>query len=51
VANGVVYVGSNDHHVYAFDLAGGLAAVTRPRRHSLHPDYQLRQLARRSSTT
>ena len=44
MANGVVYVGSEDDNVYAFDPAGGLAAPTRPSRGSLHPDYSLREL-------
>jgi len=42
VANGVVYVGSADDNLYAFDLTGGLVAPTRPSQHSLHPDYSLR---------
>jgi len=41
VANGVVYVGSNDHDPYAFDLTGGLAEPTCPSRSSLYPDYNL----------
>jgi hypothetical protein len=43
VANGVVYIGSDDNKLYAFDLAGGLATPSRPDRSSLHPDYRLRQ--------
>ena len=43
VANGVVHVGSGYHNLYAFDLAGGLAAPARPSRSSLHPNYNLRQ--------
>jgi outer membrane protein assembly factor BamB len=43
VANGVVYVGSDDDNLYAFDLTGGLAALARPARSSLYPDYSLRQ--------
>jgi outer membrane protein assembly factor BamB len=41
VANGVVYTGSDDGNVYAFDLAGGLARPTRPNPASLHPNYRL----------
>jgi outer membrane protein assembly factor BamB len=43
VANGVVYIGSGDHKVYAFGLPGGLAALARPNRNSLYPDYNLPQ--------
>jgi outer membrane protein assembly factor BamB len=42
VANGVVYVGSADGNVYAFDLAGGTAAIKRPAPAQLHPNYTLR---------
>ncbi len=41
VANGVVYAGSNDGNVYAFDLAGRAAAVKRPALAHLHPNYTL----------
>jgi outer membrane protein assembly factor BamB len=41
VANGVVYIGSYDHNLYAFDLAGGLATPSRPSQSSLHPNYKL----------
>jgi eukaryotic-like serine/threonine-protein kinase len=37
VADGVVYVGSFDHNVYAFGLAGGNAAVKRPAWQSFTP--------------
>jgi hypothetical protein len=37
----VVYAGSLDGNVYAFDLTGGLAAPVRPSPRSLHPDYRL----------
>jgi hypothetical protein len=40
VAGGVVYAGSNDGNVYAFDLSGGLAAPARPATASLHPGYR-----------
>jgi outer membrane protein assembly factor BamB len=43
VANRLVYVGSDDGNMYAFDLAGGLAAPNRPSSSSLHPNYKLRQ--------
>jgi outer membrane protein assembly factor BamB len=43
VVNGVVYAGSDDGNLYAFDLTGGLATPNRPRRSSLHPDYSLRE--------
>ena len=41
VANGVVYASSDDGNLYAFDLAGGLAAPARPSRSSLRPNYSL----------
>ncbi len=41
VANGVIYTGSVDGHVYAFGLARGLTTRSRPNRNSLHPDYNL----------
>ncbi len=41
VANGVVYAGSGDGNLYAFDLAGGLAAPVRPNPSSLRPNYSL----------
>jgi hypothetical protein len=37
VASGVVCVGSLDDNLYAFDLAGGVAAPARPSQSSLHP--------------
>jgi len=42
VANGVVYVGSYDNDLYAFDLAGGSSAVTRPNPASLKPNRHLK---------
>jgi outer membrane protein assembly factor BamB len=48
VANGVVYVGSMDYNVYAFDLAGGQqikkprASAQRPDPATLHPDFDLK---------
>jgi hypothetical protein len=39
VANGVVYVGSEDHRLYAYDLSGdtGVTAVPRPPLSDLAP--------------
>jgi hypothetical protein len=37
----VVYAGSGDGNLYAFDLAGGLAAPVRPNPSSLRPNYSL----------
>jgi eukaryotic-like serine/threonine-protein kinase len=42
VANGVVYIGSGDRNVYAFDLAGGTADAHRPIAEELTPNYALR---------
>ncbi len=47
VANGVVYVGSGDGKVYAFDQTGGALARTPPELQrlnpaTLQPDYSLR---------
>jgi outer membrane protein assembly factor BamB len=45
VANGVVYVGSNDGNIYAFDQTGGALARTAPRRPDpkmLRPNFNLR---------
>ncbi len=39
--NGMVYVGGEDHNIYAFGLAGGQATVKRPALDRLHPDYAL----------
>ncbi len=41
VANGAVYIGSFDFKLYAFDPAGGTAAVQRPAAWQLHPNYSL----------
>ena len=49
VANGVVYVGSYDGNVYAFDLSGGTAAPARPAPASLHPDHRLTPAASKAS--
>jgi outer membrane protein assembly factor BamB len=38
----VVYTGSDDGNLYAFDLADGTAAVKRPAPARLHPNYALR---------
>jgi hypothetical protein len=43
VANGVVYIGSDNHYVHSIGLAGGLATPSRCTRNSLHPDYRLPQ--------
>ena len=40
--NGVVYDGSENHHMYAFDLAGGQAGVIPQALARLHPDDALR---------
>jgi outer membrane protein assembly factor BamB len=41
VANGVAYIGSDDHDLYAFDLAAGPLVPTRPRPADLRPDRGL----------
>jgi hypothetical protein len=41
VANGVVYVGSEDRNLYAYDLTARAATPTRPDPWSLHPDLRL----------
>jgi hypothetical protein len=38
----VVYAGSDDDSLYAFDLAGGRATGIRPALDRLRPDYALR---------
>ena len=45
VADGVVYVGSYDHNLYAFDLLGGTYAPLRPHPASLTPDLRLKAQA------
>jgi hypothetical protein len=42
VANGVVYNGSDDGHLYAFHLPCGLATPTRSSPAELHPNHRLR---------
>jgi outer membrane protein assembly factor BamB len=42
VASGVVYTGSNDGKVYAFDLGGGSNTVRRPEPSALRADLNLR---------
>jgi outer membrane protein assembly factor BamB len=42
VANGVVYVGSYDGNVYAFDQTGGAVASTRPDLTTLRPNLALK---------
>jgi len=42
VSDGVVYVGSNDGKLYAFDLAAGSAGVPRPALRDLRADPTLR---------
>jgi eukaryotic-like serine/threonine-protein kinase len=41
VANGVVYVGSEDDNVYTFGLSGGSNSVQRPVPTALKPDMTL----------
>jgi len=41
VANGVVYVGSYDDNLYAYDLAAGPIAPPRPDPATLRPNYGL----------
>ncbi len=44
VANGVVYVGSDDSKVYAFEVPGSLGTPNRPNPASLRPDYSLQPI-------
>jgi len=45
VANGVVYVGSDDQNVYAFGLVGGTTGgIHRPDPTTLQPNRHLRPL-------
>jgi outer membrane protein assembly factor BamB len=45
VADGVVYAGSYDHHLYAWDLAAGSPAAPRPVASDLRSDRTLHRQA------